>query len=134
MLQGINFQSDMYSAYNRIQIKSPDQDQSLQSLNGQGNSTVKAPNEEVVAAPREMDLRLDDIKPRPNLSIEDISLSLNESSASFDMKGKDSDIASLDMEKAISDMKRDESLMQYQYFVGDSNPFMSSSDGVVIAK
>ena len=133
MLQGINFQSDMYSAYNRIQIKSPDQDQSLQSLNGQGNSTVKAPNEEVVPAPREMDLRLDDIKPRPNLSIEDISLSLNESSASFDMKGKDSDIASLDMEKAISDMKKDSILEEYQYFVGDSKNLFSD-DGIVIAK
>ncbi len=39
---------------------------------------------------------------------------------SYDLKGADSDIRSLDMEKAISDMQKDQMLHQYQYFVGES--------------
>lgn len=35
-----------------------------------------------------------------------------------EMKGADSDILSLDMEKAISDMRKDQVLQQYQFFVG----------------
>lgn len=133
MLQGINSQSDMYSAYNRIQFNRALEDSASTKLSGQNQSQeVAASSKEV--APKEMDLRLDSIKPRVNASLEDISLSLNESSASFEMKGRESDIAQLDMEKAVSDMQKDKALMQYQYFVGDSNPFMSSEDGIVIAK
>lgn len=36
----------------------------------------------------------------------------------FEMKGIDSDINSLDMEKAVSDLDKDQVLKQYQYFVG----------------
>jgi len=35
-----------------------------------------------------------------------------------EMKGAESDIKSLDMEKAISDMRKDQVLQQYQFFVG----------------
>ena len=38
----------------------------------------------------------------------------------FEMKGRDSDLHTLDVEKAISDMKKDQMLSQYQYFVGES--------------
>lgn len=134
MLQGINFQSDMYSAYNRIQLNRALEDSTSSKLSGQNQSPVVSDNVQNESAPKEMDLRLDSIKPRTNASIEDISLSLNESVASFEMKGRDSDIAALDMEKAVSDMQKDQALMQYQYFVGDSNPFMSNEDGIVIAK
>ena len=37
--------------------------------------------------------------------------------AVYEMKGADSDIFKLDIEKAISDMKKDEVLMEYQFFV-----------------
>lgn len=36
----------------------------------------------------------------------------------FDLKGADSDIASLDISKAVSDLDKDQLLQQYQYFVG----------------
>lgn len=36
----------------------------------------------------------------------------------FDLKGVDSDIASLDISKAVSDLDKDQLLQQYQYFVG----------------
>ncbi len=35
------------------------------------------------------------------------------------MKGADSDIRTLDVEKAISAMQKDTALQQYQYFVGN---------------
>ena len=35
------------------------------------------------------------------------------------MKGSESDIHSLDVEKALSDMHKDQVLQQYQFFVGD---------------
>lgn len=133
MLQGINNQSAMYAAYNRIQPRRFGDEDSLLKLNGQNTEAAKAPEVVAKVEPEKMDLRLDSIKPRQNLSLEDISLSLNEPSG-FEMKGRNSDIELLDMEKAVSDMQKDQALMQYQYFVGDSNPFMSSEDGIVIAK
>ena len=38
--------------------------------------------------------------------------------AVYDLKGTDSDILKLDIEKAISDMRKDAVLEQYQFFVG----------------
>lgn len=38
--------------------------------------------------------------------------------ATYSLKGAESDIHSLDVEKAISDMRKDEVIHQYQYFVG----------------
>jgi len=53
----------------------------------------------------------------------------------FGYIGKDSDIHALDMEKAISDMKKDKVLQQYQYFVGSSrNLYSGSLDGAVRRK
>ena len=39
--------------------------------------------------------------------------------AEYDLKGIASDITSLDVEKAISDMKKDQVLEQYLFFVGE---------------
>lgn len=41
--------------------------------------------------------------------------------ATYEMKGADSEISSLDVEKALSDLQKDQVLMQYQVFVGESN-------------
>ena len=38
----------------------------------------------------------------------------------YDLKGADSELMSLDVEKAISDMKSDQVLQQYQFFIGES--------------
>lgn len=42
-------------------------------------------------------------------------------SATYSLKGKDSELKSLDVEKAISDMQKDQAIHQYQYFVGHQN-------------
>lgn len=53
-----------------------------------------------------------------------------EPDAVYEMKGADSDIFKLDMEKVISDMKKDEVLLEYQFFVnsagGLGNPTVSN--------
>ena len=126
MLKGI----DSYQAglYNRIQ--NVQNDAAIRKINEQSAAAEEKkqePSKEVA-----LDLRLDDIKPRPNATLEDISLSLNDPKP-FEMKGKDADIEALDMEKAVSDMQKDQALMQYQYFVGDTG-IMNSEDGIVIAK
>lgn len=45
--------------------------------------------------------------------------------ASYELKGIDSDLSKLDVEKALSDLKKDQVLQQYQFFVGDE-PFAST--------
>ena len=39
--------------------------------------------------------------------------------ATYSLKGKDSELKNLDVEKAISDMQKDQAIHQYQYFVGN---------------
>lgn len=52
----------------------------------------------------------------------------------YDLKGIDSDIANLDVEKALSDMKKDEILEQYQFFVGESGAREGSAENRVNEK
>lgn len=75
-------------------------------------------------------------KARPLADLENISLKFNRTE-SFDYIGSDSSLDNLDMQKAISDMQKDQILQSYQYFVGDLSDFMgvqSSEDGTVIRK
>lgn len=46
----------------------------------------------------------------------------------YELKGTDSDIANLDVEKALSDMEKDGILEQYQFFVGESTPEEGSAE------
>ncbi|MCR5673532.1 MAG: hypothetical protein K6F87_07450 [Lachnospiraceae bacterium] len=129
MLKGIdNLQLNDYNAYDRIRIE---RENNNLEIGKQAGSQQEVKEQEAPKA-QELDLRLDDIRPRKNATLEDISLSLNDNKA-FEMKGKDSDLESLDMEKAVSDMQKDQALMQYQYFVGESN-IQNFEDGIVIAK
>ncbi len=72
---------------------------------------------------------------RKDAPLEDISITFNRQD-DFGYIGKDSDIHSLDVEKAIDDMKKDRVLQQYQYFVGSSRNLYAteSADGTVIQK
>lgn len=63
----------------------------------------------------------------------EVSLSFNKND-DYSYIGKDKDIENLDMEKAISEMRQDSILQEYQYFVGNTNTVYASADGVVIAK
>lgn len=65
--------------------------------------------------------------------LENISLTFNKDET-FDYIGSESGLAGLDMQKAISDMKKDAVLQEYQYFVGSSKDFFQPADGMVIPK
>lgn len=71
-----------------------------------------------------------------NADLENISLTFHPAGDGAAI-GKDSDILSLDMQKAISDMKKDSILEEYQYFVGSSQEMkaeIAGLDGMVIQK
>lgn len=74
-------------------------------------------------------------KPQPGTTdLENISLKFNKEE-SFAYIGKDSDLDQLDVQKAISDMKRDQILQGYQYFVGHVDGLLENSeDGTVFRK
>lgn len=47
-----------------------------------------------------------------------------EPNATYEMKGAESDLAMLDVEKLLSDVKKDAVLQQYQFFVGEKKAQM----------
>lgn len=75
---------------------------------------------------------IDDNRSR-TADLQNISLTFNKEE-SYDYIGSESGLANLDMQKAISDMRKDEILQGYQYFVGSSNTLFQSEDGIVIPK
>ena len=103
------------------------------------------PVKEIPKSPAPQELQ-EDKQQKPSVIIEPIEdkrplkVDLKEVSMSFNRQedygyiGKDKDISLLDMEKAISMMKQDSILQDYQYFVGSSKDIFSSEDGRVIAK
>ena len=68
--------------------------------------------------------------------LEQVSLTFNKED-SFDYIGMDSNPENLDMQKAISDMQKDQILQNYQYFVGSAGGLydgMPTEDGMVVLK
>lgn len=61
-------------------------------------------------------------RPEEDIGPEDLSLTFN-IQEDFEYIGRESDIHSLDVEKAIDEMKRDKVLQQYQYFVESSRSY-----------
>ena len=127
-LNGIGFDNNFISNYRIPQVptvsveevRRQDEQRKAQELNPQ---SVQAPEERIVS------------RPRNDAALEDISLTFNKSD-DFGYSGKDSDIYSLDVENDISDMKKDDVLREYQFFVGSSasGALVDNSDGVVIPK
>lgn len=97
-------------------------------------AAVAGPETLSAVIPEREDMSVKDM-PRRNAGLEDISLTFNRQEG-FGYIGRDSDIHSLDVEKAIDDMKKDEVLQQYQYFVGSSRNLYEADniDGTVIRK
>ena len=97
------------------------------------------PSEEKVSEnePKEvsLSLNLDGIRARTNMPLSDVSLSMNQASgSSFEMKALSFKPEQDELDKAFSDMQKDSALMQYSYFVGESNVIMDNEDGVVLRK
>lgn len=64
---------------------------------------------------------------------ENISLTFHKEET-FDYIGSESGLDSLDIRKAISDMRKDAVLQEYQYFVGSAKPLINTEDGIVFMK
>ncbi|MCR5271360.1 MAG: hypothetical protein K6E13_00045 [Lachnospiraceae bacterium] len=52
----------------------------------------------------------------------------------YEMKGADSDLRSLDMEQAISDMQKDKLIQQYQFFVGEAQTSQALGQEAPVAR
>ena len=132
---GIQFYNSLsnynsYSNYHREIPKVDPEQIKAQEVNSAASAPIENKNNEVEEISSANQSSVREIK---NAQLEDISLTYNKEE-SFDYLNSDSSVKSLDMEKAISDMKKDSILQEYHYFVGSSNNLFSSDDGVVIAK
>ena len=69
------------------------------------------------------------------VDLENVSLTFHKEE-SFDYIGNDSSLDNLDMQKAVSDMKKDHVLQEYQYFVGSARNLFGEQtpDGMVLLK
>lgn len=125
-------QFDLYNNYmNRVEGQDRFRVNEAQTEKpSQENSVAENPKEEL-----SLSLNLDGIRARQNTSLADVSLSMNQtSSSSFEMKALSFRPEEDEMDKAFSDMQKDSALMQYSYFVGDSNVITDNEDGVVLLK
>jgi len=128
---GINFDyTNFISSYGMQRIPQVDPRQ----LNPEAQKPVNqpAPQEEVQVAPKAAE---DYPKAPRTAQLEDVSLTFNKQD-DFGTIGMDVDIAKLDMEKVVSDSKRDSILAGYRTFVGPTPEQMVAEyeDGLVIQK
>ncbi len=66
--------------------------------------------------------------------LENISLTFNKED-DYGYIGSESALSDLDVQKAISDMRKDSVLQEYQYFVGSAQALLKGNeDGIVIPK
>lgn len=110
-----------------MQPKKVIEDISVQPDNKTPDSPDYSPNE--LTLDKSRDLR------RTITDFDNISLTFNKEET-FDYIGSESSLANLDMQKAISDMRRDKIFEEYQYFVG-SKPDLEIGgevDGTVVLK
>lgn len=99
------------------------------------DSTLAANKPKIKTEPAEIEaVSLTQNNRSRSADIENVSLTFNKND-DFDYLGKEAPIDSLDMKKAISDMKKDSILKDYQYFVGSAhNLSLESEDGKVVIR
>lgn len=131
-IQGIGSYSDTFSSYRVSRIPEVTteevQQQNMSSPAAIGNLS----DESLSVQPSPID---EQSKASKIADLENVSLTFNKED-DFDYIGRDSDLSGLDMEAAISDMRKDQVLEEYQTFVGSSalNLQKMSQDGIVIPK
>ena len=130
MINGLG-RFDMMSAYNRIDIN--ERIPSVQAPVEKAQEVKPAEEPKQEAQEIKVNLTLDGMKSRPSLNIEDLSRDFAKRD-SYSIKAYDDQSMKAEMDKAVSAMQKDESIAQYQYFVGQSNVILDNEDGTVIAK
>jgi len=132
---GNNFDYSPYDSALRFQElrKIASKEEAVQSV--QADSKVEA-NQKVLNSQISINDKEETSRTKPALELENISLGFQKNDT-FDYIGSQRDLVQLDMEKAISDMKKDEVLGQYNFFVGRSElagNIFESDDGIVKVK
>lgn len=135
MTIGNNFDYSPYDSALRFQElrKIASKEEAVQSV--QADSKVEA-NQKVLNSQISINDKEETARTKPTLELENISLGFQKNDT-FDYIGSQRDLVQLDMEKAISDMKKDEVLGQYNFFVGRSElagNIFESDDGIVKVK
>ena len=127
-INGLLDYGGLYSNYRPGQIPMVD----VAEVAKQDEQALKA-SENVVAAPV-LETPVNDNRSRM-ADLDNISLNFN-TGDDYSYIGSESDMATLDMEKLISDMKKDKVLEDYQYFVGSTNTqnTFADNDGAVFLK
>lgn len=122
---------DMMSNYNRIDFR----ERSITAASEANQEAVKPvePVKEQQEPAIKVDLNLDGMRRHSSFGADDISRDFGRREL-FSVTTLDDQSMKNDMLKAVSEMEKDASLMQYQYFVGDSNIIVDDEDGIVIAK
>ena len=130
---------DMMSAYNRINVK----DQAINAAAttvepvkevAEAVNTVEEKQEESTKQPElKVNLNLEGMRRRSGYNLEDISRDFSRREP-FAITSIDDQAMKSEMQKAVSEMEKDQSLQQYQYFVGDTNVILDNEDGIVIKK
>lgn len=126
--QGMN-NIPSYQGYHRPEIPAVTEEEvRRQDAERQAVRQTELPDYSELTALKEQDTR------SRTADLENISLTFHKSE-SFDYLGSESSIDNLDVQKALSDMRRDSVLQEYQYFVGSAQNFsFRSEDGTVIPK
>lgn len=122
---------DMMSNYNRININDTAAKTVAPAVQ-EAPAQAKA-SEEVKQPELKVNLNLDGMRRRSPYNLEDISKDFTKREP-FVMSEIDDQTMKNDMMKAVSEMEKDSSLRQYNYFVGDNNVILNDEDGIVIMK
>lgn len=126
---------DMMSRYNRISVN----DQAINAVNpvdtkpAEESLTVNEKPAEENKPELKVNLNLEGMRRRSGYNLEDISRDFSRREA-FSFSRLDDNYMNSEIEKAVSTMEKDQSLQQFQYFVGDGNILVDDADGIVIRK
>jgi len=125
---------DLMSKYNRIDYAERTSNAVAPVNQESVNAVSEVKEQEQKSEPElKVNLNFDGMRRRQSLSYEDISRDFGRREA-FTVTQADDQTMKNDMLKAVSDMEKDSSLTQYQYFVGDNDIVLDNEDGLVILK
>lgn len=139
---GIHSYGNLYNSYPLRDIPQVDTEE-VRSQENQNSKSI-GPEEKAVIPEGSYQPSAEDRRSR-SVDLWNISLTFNANEDGGTI-GRDSNILNLDMQKAISDMKKDRILEDYQYFVGsvreskaeaagiNGNSQQEETDGIVIPK
>lgn len=122
----------LYNNYRTVDIPRVDME-TVRAQDEKKSQVNDIENLAAVSAPAVTEPRIPDNRSRM-ANLDDISLNFN-AGDDYSYIGSESDLGGLDMEKAISDMRKDKMLEDYQYFVGSAEGASNvNNDGMVFLK